>query len=894
MSNIRPMYDLSRSMAVMDRRLSLVFGLLILLIMLLGVSLGGTYLWRLMKQEEDHLTVMLTEVLADAVGRVSFAGKYQARLMLEELAKKQPQIRYLQLVDEQGRILAHSNPGFNDQQLDTKEIKLLEQVLQGDKFRVRSLLRNGEDIREISLVWRGGYGNKVLGVIQVGFSHERRHKALFNGLMILGLGFALLLLPALLLTRVLSYRLGTPVREMAGNMAAMLSALPDLLFEVDREGRFLQIVARSGQEHQLYKDASIALGQKISDVLPPEAARISMESLAEAESRGESRGKQFSLDLHGQLCWFELSVVRKDQGGTGPMSFIALSHDITQRKNQEQALYLYANAWRHSGEALIITDADAKVISINPALTKLTGYSLDQIQGQHPRILASTEEGGRLLWEIWPSLRKNHFWQGEVWCRSLEGRVFPIWASVSAILDEQGELTHHYVSFTDITEYKANKDRIQKLAHQDTLTGLANRFSLDHRLAHAIQNCARDQQRLALLIIDIDHFKDINDSLGHQIGDEFLIQIAGRLQSTVRSKDLLARLGGDEFIVAVINPDDEASLKLMVNRILHVLSQPYDLNGHLLHSSASIGASLFPEDGHNAQILMQRADIAMYAAKDQGRNNCQWFSQEMIHATEERLALERDMRMGLETGQFRLYYQPQVDTSDWRICGAEALIRWIHPAKGMISPVVFIPLAERTGFIEILGSWVLDEACRQQAEWRAKGMDFVRISINISARQLTQIGFADQVRATLEKHGLKGEDIELEITETVAMENPAQAIGRLQELHALGVSLAIDDFGTGYSSLAYLKLLPIQTLKLDREFVRDIEVDPNDAAISSATMALAHSLGLKVVAEGVETEGQRAFLTHHQCDILQGYLFGKPEPPEVLEEDWQQGSPVLI
>lgn len=894
MSTTRPMYDLSRSMAVMDRRISWAFGVLIFVLMLLGVSLGGTYLWQLMQQEEDHLTAILTSVLADSVGRVSFAGKYQARLMLEDLTKNHPQIRYLQLVDEHGRILAHSNPGRNDQLLDTKDMDIVTKVLENKGFRVRSLDMDESPIREISMIWRGGYGGKVLGVIQVGFSHDRRHQTLLQGLMIMALGFSLLLLPALMLTRAISHRLGAPVRELADNMAATLNALPDLLFEMDREGRYLQILARPDLQHQLYRDSGMLLGQKLTDVLPPEAARISMESLEEAERTGESRGKQISMEINGQLCWFELSVVRKKQNGAGPVSFIVLSHDITQNKRQEQALYLYASAWRHSGEAQLITDADARVISINPALTRLTGYSLGQIEGKHPRILASTEEGRRLLWEIWPSLRKNHFWQGEVWCRSLDERVFPIWASVSAILDEQGELTHHYVSFTDISEYKANKDRIQKLAHQDTLTGLANRFSLDHRLEQALLSCARNQQRLALMFIDIDHFKDINDSLGHQIGDEFLIQIARRLQDTVRSSDILARLGGDEFVVVLINPDSDESLRIMGERILHVLGEPYDLSGHLLHSSASIGACLFPDDGHNAQLLMQRADIAMYAAKDQGRNNCRWFSHEMIQLTEERLSLERDMRLGLAAGQFRLYYQPQVDTSDWRVCGVEALIRWIHPVKGMISPVVFIPLAERTGFIEILGAWVLDEACRQQAAWQAKGMDFVRISINISARQLTQTGFADQLLSALNKHGLKGEDIELEVTETVAMENPAQAIGRLQELHALGVSLAIDDFGTGYSSLAYLKLLPIQTLKLDREFVRDIEIDPNDAAISSATMALAHSLGLRVVAEGVETEGQRAFLTRHQCDILQGYLFGKPEPPEVLEQDWQQGSPVLI
>jgi diguanylate cyclase (GGDEF)-like protein/PAS domain S-box-containing protein len=881
-------------MTVMGQRISLAFGLLIFLLMLLGVSLGGTYLWQIMEQENDHLEIMLTSVLADTVGRVSFSGKYQARLMLEELAKHHAQIRYLQLVDEHGRILAHSNPAYNDQLLDSNNLALVTRVLQGKEVVRRSLQLDHDRVQEISLAWRGGYGDKPLGVIQLGFSHTYRHHVLIKGLMVLGLGFCLLLIPALLLTRAISHYFGSPVRELVGNLAATLNAMPDLLYELDREGRYLQIVAGDHTQALLPDRANTLLGRKVTDVLPPDAAQTVMASLAEAEQTGSARGQQIQRELNGQMYWFELSVVRKHQATQGPPSFIVLVRDISQRKRQEEALYLYANAWQHSGEAILITDADARVISINPALTKLTGYTLDLLQGQHPRMLASNEEGGRLLWEIWPTLSKNDFWQGEVWCRGLDGRVFPIWASVSAIRDDQGELTHHYASFTDITEYKANKDRIQKLAHQDVLTGLANRFSLDHRLEQALLSCTRNQQRLALLFIDMDHFKDINDSLGHQVGDEFLIHIANRLRGAVRNSDILARLGGDEFVVVLIDLDGDESLKIMVERILHSLGEPYEISGHRLHSSASIGASLFPDDGHNAQLLMQYADIAMYAAKEKGRNNCQWFSHEMIRATEERLALERDMRLGLERGQFKLYYQPQIDTSDWRICGVEALIRWQHPIKGMISPMVFIPLAERTGFIEVLGAWVLDEACRQQAVWLARGFDFARISINISARQLTQSGFADLIQATLDKHRLKGKDIELEVTETVAMENPAQAIGRLQELHALGVSLAIDDFGTGYSSLAYLKLLPIQTLKLDREFVRDIEVDPNDAAISSATMALAHSLGLRVVAEGVETEGQRAFLTRHQCDILQGYLFGRPEPPEVLEQDWQHGSPVLI
>ena len=390
-----------------------------------------------------------------------------------------------------------------------------------------------------------------------------------------------------------------------------------------------------------------------------------------------------------------------------------------------------------------------------------------------------------------------------------------------------------------------------------------------------------------MVFIDLDHFKTINDTLGHHVGDQILIEAANRLRGNVRESDVVGRLGGDEFVVVVTGLDASIDAAGVAGKLRYALAQPYIVAERELHTTPSIGISIFPADGEDADTLMKHADTAMYHAKESGRNNVQFFTRAMNEAAGERLTLEAGLREALSANQFVLHYQQQVSANTGRVCGVEALIRWNHPELGMVPPLKFIPVAEETGMIEQIGAWVLDEACRQLAAWRADGIDGLRMAVNLSAIQLRSPQLVDMVKLTLVRHGLGEGDLELEVTESVAMENPDQAIGKLHALRAIGLHLAIDDFGTGYSSLAYLKLLPIQTLKLDRAFVRDIETDSNDAAISTATVALAHSLGLKVVAEGVENSVQRDFLTDLQCDFLQGYLFGKPEPADVLTARWR-------
>lgn len=550
--------------------------------------------------------------------------------------------------------------------------------------------------------------------------------------------------------------------------------------------------------------------------------------------------------------------------------------DITELKLAEEALRLYANLFEHSGEAILITDSDKRILTVNPAFTRLTGYGIDEIRGENPRILASGQTPAETYRAMWTALEEAGYWQGEVVDRRKDGTHYPKWISISVVRDVEGNISHYIASFTDITERKQAEAHISQLAYHDTLTGLLNRFSLNSQLEQALAMAHRDQHALAVMFLDMDRFKTINDTLGHAVGDKLLMEVAQRLRDSVRDSDIVARLGGDEFVVVLTEVEDATAAARLADKILQVLAQPYRIGKNELHSAASIGLAFYPNDGEDSETLMKNADIAMYHAKSQGRNNIQFFTAEMNQAAVKRLKLDHDLRVAVETKQFELHYQPQLDSRDGRIVGVEALVRWRHPHDGLISPAEFIPVAEETGMILQLGEWVLDEACRQLRAWRDEGLADVIMAVNLSAHQLHSPALLTQVAHALEKHGLTGVDLELEITESVAMHDPAASIGKLKALRELGLRLSIDDFGTGYSSLSYLKLLPIHTLKLDQSFVRDIETDSNDVAICTATIALAHNLGLAVVAEGVETEAQRLLLTSHHCDFMQGYLFSKP------------------
>jgi diguanylate cyclase (GGDEF)-like protein/PAS domain S-box-containing protein len=461
-----------------------------------------------------------------------------------------------------------------------------------------------------------------------------------------------------------------------------------------------------------------------------------------------------------------------------------------------------------------------------------------------------------------------------------------LWLEADVIRLGGGEIL---TVFKDITLRKTAEEHIEHLAHHDSLTGLVNRRNLAILLSQALYAARREGRLLAVLFIDLDRFKVINDTLGHHIGDLLLVEVARRLCRDVRESDIVARQGGDEFVVVLSALECAEDAAAVAAKILHALGEPFDIESDRLHTSPSIGISIYPDDGVDADTLMKNADTAMYHAKEQGRNNVQYFTEALNVAAGERLTIERELRVAIEEGQLVLHYQPQFEAAADPLgspAAMEALVRWRHPLRGLITAGQFIPIAEESGLIHTIGDWVLNEACRRLADWKAAGIGPRRIAVNLSAHQLRNPALLPKVAAVLRLYALDDDELELEITESVAMRDPARAVKILHALRDLGVTLAIDDFGTGHSSLAYLKRLPIQTLKLDREFVRDIEADENDAAISAATLALAHELGLRVVAEGIETEGQSRFLRQHGCDLLQGYFYGMPESAELWTERW--------
>jgi diguanylate cyclase (GGDEF)-like protein/PAS domain S-box-containing protein len=562
--------------------------------------------------------------------------------------------------------------------------------------------------------------------------------------------------------------------------------------------------------------------------------------------------------------------------------------DISARKRAEADLRVAATAFE-SQEGMVITDIDQKILRINRACSEITGYSSEEAVGQTPRLFRSGRHDAAFYRAMWESIAETGAWQGELWNRRKNGEVFPEWFSISAVKGEGGKVTHYVASFIDISQRKSAEDEIRNLAFYDPLTNLPNRRLLLDRLRHALVVGARSDSVGALLFIDLDNFKTLNDTLGHDKGDLLLESVARRLTGCVREEDTVARLGGDEFVVMLEDlskdPRDAAGeAGLVGKKILHALSAPHDLAGAIHHSTASIGVAVFMHQVDTVDELLKRADLAMYRAKAAGRNTVRFFDPEMQSAVMARVALEADLRDGLNKNELLLHYQPQVD-GHGIIIGAEALLRWQHPHRGMIPPLEFIPLAEETGLILPVGHWVLEAACAKLKEWSGHERTVsLTLAVNVSARQFRHVDFVEQVLGVIKRSGADPQRLKLELTESLLLEDVEEVIVKMAKLKAEGVGFSLDDFGTGYSSLSYLKRLPLDQLKIDQSFVRDVLTDPNDAAIARTIVALGRSMGLTVIAEGVETPEQRDFLAASGCGHYQGYLFGRPVAADEFEK----------
>ncbi|MDK9724939.1 MAG: EAL domain-containing protein [Sterolibacteriaceae bacterium MAG5] len=564
-------------------------------------------------------------------------------------------------------------------------------------------------------------------------------------------------------------------------------------------------------------------------------------------------------------------------GSNGQTMAVLTLQNITARRQAEQKLKLSDKVFEYSAQAIVITDPAGTILSVNPAFTWLTGYPPHEAVGRKTSILKSGRHDDAFYAAMWEALAATGHWEGELWDKRRDGSIYPKWLTVDAVR-EDGRTSHYVALFSDISERKENESRIAYLALHDQLTGLPNRRALEERAARLIASGRRRDRGLALMFLDLDRFKNINDTLGHQVGDLLLIEVARRLVACVRATDTVVRLGGDEFVVLVEDVADHQDVAAIARKIHASLGEPVHIDGRALHAPPSIGIALYPEDGADIETLMQNADTAMYQVKSAGRNAWTFYTPRMNDAVQERMRLESDLRRALADGEFRLHFQPQFDLATQAIIGWEALLRWPHPEQGWIPPDRFIPVAEETGLIVPLGDWVLRTACREARRWEAAGAGHQRVAVNLSARQFQRPELADDIAAVLAECGLAPERLEVEITESLLMADGAATRDTLQRLKALGVRIALDDFGTGYSSLAYLKTFAIDRLKIDRSFVRDLAEDANDAAIVRAVISLAAALGLEVIAEGVETSHQQTLLLDYGCTHTQGFLLGRPMP----------------
>ncbi|MDP2810819.1 MAG: EAL domain-containing protein [Rhodocyclaceae bacterium] len=668
----------------------------------------------------------------------------------------------------------------------------------------------------------------------------------------------------------------------------ILDTVPEAMLVVDEQGR---VISANRRTNELFGYPAGAMSGLAVEALMPERFRAGhggrrARFMAMPQSRAMGQGRELQgrrRDGSEFPCEIGLAVMPLEQHAFVVVSVV----DISERKRAEEELRIAAIAFE-SQSGMMVTDPQGVILRVNRAFTRLTGYSAQEAVGQTPRLLSSGRHSPEFYGQMWATIAEKGHWQGQVWNRHKNGRIFAEWLTITAVAAAGGGVSHYVGTFSDITENAEAEAQIHRLAYYDALTQLPNRRLLQDRLSQALATSARNGLHGAILFLDLDNFKAVNDTRGHHTGDRLLVAMTQRLRLAVRECDTVARLGGDEFVVLLeelgTDADEAATLAKQVGEKLGAaISQSITIDRIEFHCTASIGIRMFYVH-ETVEDLLKHADLAMYQAKTAGRNTLRFFDPAMQARLDERSALESALRKALKHRQLQLFYQPQIDAAGC-IIGAETLLRWLHPERGLIAPGDFIPLAEDCGLILPIGHWVLETACAQLKNWSAhKSTRGLVLAVNVSARQFRQADFAEQVKAVLDASGANPAHLKLELTESLVLDNVDDTIGKMQLLKALGISFSMDDFGTGYSSLAYLTRLPLDQLKIDRSFVLNLPDNVNDGIIARTIITMGRSLGLDVIAEGVETEGQREFLNHHGCHGYQGYLYSKPLPLDRFEE----------
>lgn len=726
----------------------------------------------------------------------------------------------------------------------------------------------------------------VLGAIGLMMSPELRPQLLH-----LAWPFLLVMVPlTLILVQILKdaeqrRREQQALRESESRLRAITSALPDLMFVMDEDGRYLEVVASNPD--LLYAADGQVVGKTVTELFEQEQAEAFLGFIRRALGSQTGSSLIYQLDTQGGRRTFESLARAMEVPFAHRRAVVILTRDITQRVKNETELRIAAVAFE-TVQGMLVTDEHNRILRVNQAFTDITGYTPEEVIGHTPAIFSSGQHGPEFYRQMWQSITQRGHWQGEIYNKRKSGHLYPQWLSISAVRDGEGRISHYVASISDITQRKKDAEQINHLAFYDALTGLPNRRLLAERIGQVQAAGHRGGTLGALIFIDLDNFKDINDLWGLPVGDQLLQQAAQRLNKAVRETDTVARLGGDEFVVLLgelsSEPGQAATrLEHLAHKLLSVLEQPYVHESHILRGSASMGLVTLADHSLSADELLQQAELAMYEAKSAGKGKIRFFDPEMQEAVAERLRLEEDIIRGMEAREFCVYFQPQVD-HDKGIIGAEALVRWRHPQRGVLAPGAFIRVADEAGLMNRIDSIVLQRACEQIASWsRLPAFADFTVSINVSAAQLYQPGFIDDVLEVIKLTGADPARIKLELTESMLLNDMPKAIERMRILKCHGIRFAIDDFGTGYSSLHYLQQLPLDQLKIDQSFVRVLPEDENSLSIIQAITAMARSLKLEVIAEGVENQAQRALLHANGCSLYQGYLFSRPEPAAVIE-----------
>ena len=679
--------------------------------------------------------------------------------------------------------------------------------------------------------------------------------------------------------------IGAPDRQLGRELATQLrelSATPG-----DRSGT-------EGSLDHLLRHAGIILARQpaVDDLTRRILGLPTAEAVSEL-ARMYDAGHQHALDragryrflpyalallLAGYLVYYVVSLEKMRRALAD--AHLDLAARLTAQRRAEQQSQLYATVFTNASEGMVITDRENRIAAVNPAFAAITGYSAEEVIGHSPQFLRSGRHDSNYYRQMWAQLDDHGQWRGEIWNRRKNGEVFPEWLSITVVRDATGAPTHYIGIFSDVSERKEAEARIHHLAHHDALTDLPNRILLQDRLDQAILLSKRSNRRTGVLFLDLDRFKNINDTLGHDIGDSLLVQVAERCASAMRETDTISRQGGDEFVIVLPDLEQSQDAAQVARKLTRALEKPFVLAGHELTVTGSIGIALYPDDGQTASELLKNADAAMYRTKAEGRNGFQFYSADLNVVSLGDLLLEAQLRGAIERGELSLDFQPKVSAATGAAVGIEALLRWRHAQEGLIPPDRFIPVAEESGLIGPIGEWVIQAVCRQLRGWTDAGLRVLPVSVNISAHQFAHQDLVALIDGALRQNRLPPEVLELELTETLLMHDIHRATLVLGQLRRMNIRLAIDDFGTGYSSLSYLKQFPVQVLKIDQSFVRDIGAGGEAVKIAGAIIALAHGLDLQVIAEGVETEIQRGYLASHGCDQFQGYLFGRPMPAE--------------